>query len=96
MAAYPEWTATPSCSTTDPEMWFADEETSVYPDIKLLQRVCAECPVRQQCFDYALSVNVEGYWAGTTPRIREKMRARLGIKPDQLIYGWNHDGSIRL
>ena len=95
--AYPKWTDTPSCSTTDPDMWFAqDDKPSAYPDIKLLQRVCAECPVRQQCFNYALTVNVEGYWAGTTPRVRERMRVKLGIKPEPLVVGWNHDGTIRL
>lgn len=85
---YPKWTDTPSCSSTDTEMWFPqDDKPTAYPDIKLLQRICSECPVRQQCFDYALRVSVEGYWAGTTPKVREQMRVRLGIRSTPIYNG---------
>ena len=37
--------------------------------------LCAICPVRQPCLDYALAdAELAGIWAGTTVRERVKMR----------------------
>ena len=51
--------------------------SSVY---SYLQRVCAHCPVLTECFTYALQNEEYGYWGGTAPRQRERMRNDIGIE----------------
>jgi hypothetical protein len=40
------------------------------------REVCSRCPTRQPCLAYALSENMPGIWAGTTPRQRAAMRRK--------------------
>jgi WhiB family redox-sensing transcriptional regulator len=41
------------------------------------RRICASCPVRQPCLDYALSHGiVHGIWGGLTERDRRALRTR--------------------
>lgn len=40
---------------------------------------CEGCPIRNQCFDYAIKVNVDGVWAATTQRERAAYRMTHGI-----------------
>ena len=41
------------------------------------QQICARCPVRQQCLDYAIShAIVHGIWGGLTERDRRALRTR--------------------
>jgi hypothetical protein len=41
------------------------------------RQICARCPVRQQCLDYALSHGiVHGIWGGLTERNRRTLRTR--------------------
>jgi WhiB family redox-sensing transcriptional regulator len=83
---YPIWDSTPACIGTDTNDWFAQEDKpTAYANEPLLRRICSGCPVRQQCFNYALHHVVDGYWAGTTPRVRQQMRKRLGIEAE-VIY----------
>lgn len=42
---------------------------------KAAKAVCAGCPVREQCLEYALAGDErEGVWGGTSPRERRNMR----------------------
>lgn len=86
MGAYPKWTSTPACEGTDTESWFADDETNSYSNELTLRKICSNCPVRNQCFDYSLRHNVHGYWAGTTPRVRQQLRKRLNILVEEISY----------
>lgn len=41
-------------------------------------QICKSCPVQAECLEYALSIpELLGYWAGTYPRDRYKLRKRL-------------------
>ncbi|GAC1381435.1 MAG: WhiB family transcriptional regulator [Acidimicrobiales bacterium] len=41
------------------------------------RRVCADCPVRLECLDYALRANeVHGMWGGATPLERRGMKRK--------------------
>jgi Transcription factor WhiB len=41
------------------------------------RRICASCPVRQPCLDYAISHAIShGIWGGLTERDRRALRAR--------------------
>jgi WhiB family transcriptional regulator, redox-sensing transcriptional regulator len=70
------WAEQALCAQADPDTWFpAKGETTA-----LAKRICAACPVRVQCLDYALAGAdtwggiVSGIWGGTTPRERAAMR----------------------
>jgi WhiB family redox-sensing transcriptional regulator len=39
--------------------------------------VCARCPVRADCLDYALATHSAGIWGGTSDRQRERIRTNL-------------------
>lgn len=58
----------------DPE-WFFPEHTS--PTDVLA--ICAACPVRRQCLDFALNnpLGQYGIWGGTTAYERRRMRASV-------------------
>jgi WhiB family redox-sensing transcriptional regulator len=66
------WKDDAICNQTDPEAFFPDRG---HGDVKQLRRVCGNCPVTQECLEYAL-VNDEriGFWGGTTPMERRKLR----------------------
>ena len=66
-----KWTARAACIGTDTEIFYPvtpDEEAEALS-------ICATCPVRAQCLDYAVR-NREPYgiWGGTTPDQRRRIR----------------------
>jgi WhiB family redox-sensing transcriptional regulator len=65
------WTDRAACRGTDTEIFFpanADEEAEALS-------ICATCPVRAQCLDYAVrNRETYGIWGGTTPEQRRRMR----------------------
>jgi WhiB family redox-sensing transcriptional regulator len=46
--------------------------------MRAAQKICAGCTVRVQCLAYALAVDAEGIWGGTTHQQRERMQGRRG------------------
>lgn len=61
------WMDEALCAQTDPEAFFPEKGGSVSG----AKRVCASCPVRDECLAYALRNNVRhGIWGGLTPRER--------------------------
>jgi WhiB family redox-sensing transcriptional regulator len=65
------WTDSAACRGTDTEIFYpvnAEEEAEALS-------ICATCPVRAQCLDYAIH-NREAYgiWGGTTPEQRRRIR----------------------
>jgi WhiB family redox-sensing transcriptional regulator len=78
----PHWTVSAACAQADPEVFFpvagrfgSDEA------VKAAKGVCAGCPVRRECLEYALgNGEAHGIWGGATPAEREKMRGGgLGV-----------------
>lgn len=62
------WMLDGTCRQVDPEMWFP------VSDNQKARRICAECPVRRQCLDYALANGEqEGIWGGTSANQRRRM-----------------------
>ena len=63
-----------NCTSIDPELFFPVGEMK--PEIEsLLCRICMNCPINQECLEYALEVKVYGYWGGTTEKQRERMQS---------------------
>ena len=65
------WTDQAACRGTDTEIFFpanADEEAEALS-------ICATCPVRAQCLEYAVrNKEIYGIWGGTTPDQRRRIR----------------------
>lgn len=41
------------------------------------KKICATCPVREQCFAYAMELNIQhGIWGGTSAHERNRIRRR--------------------
>ena len=69
-----------SCIGMDPELFFPTNQMSPRVE-KLLKKTCLGCPIFEDCLDYALKVNVKGYWAGTIDKTRVTMRILFDIEP---------------
>lgn len=66
----PEWTERALCAQTDPEAFYPVKGGST----RAAKKVCAACPVQQQCLEWALSQGeVFGVWGGSTHRERRTM-----------------------
>jgi WhiB family transcriptional regulator, redox-sensing transcriptional regulator len=67
------WRDRAACRGTDLKVFFPGRGEPAEP----ARRICAACPVRQPCLDYALShVIVHGIWGGLTERDRRALRTR--------------------
>jgi WhiB family redox-sensing transcriptional regulator len=61
------------CADLPSALFFPSEGAGV-EDAK---EVCAECPVRAQCLEYALAERIEhGVWGGSSERERRRMLRR--------------------
>jgi len=65
-----------ACRGLDPHLFFPDRGASVAE----AKAVCASCPVRAECLEFAL-INVEkfGIFGGTSERERRRLRRERGI-----------------
>ena len=65
------WTQQAACRGTETEIFYpvtSDEEAEALS-------ICATCPVRAQCLDYAIrNRETYGIWGGTTPEQRRRIR----------------------
>jgi WhiB family redox-sensing transcriptional regulator len=66
------WRELAACRGIDLEVFFPERGESAEP----ARRVCAACPVRQACLDYAISNRItHGIWGGLTERERRALRS---------------------
>jgi hypothetical protein len=66
----------PACMVTDPDLWFESQDEDYFQP-RVAKKFCGECPVRQQCLEYALTVNEQyGVWGGLTAKERQALRAK--------------------
>ena len=67
------WRELAACRGADLEVFFPERGESA----EAARQVCARCPVRQPCLDYAISNRiVYGVWGGLTERERRTLRSR--------------------
>lgn len=73
-----DWRDRAACRDTDPELFFPISE--IGPGARQAARakaVCAGCPVRQRCLDFALDNGLDhGVFGGTTERERRELIRR--------------------
>ena len=69
----PDWYGDALCAQVDPALLFPHKGGSV----REAKKVCAACPVRETCLEYALDNHErDGIWGGLSERQRRKV-ARL-------------------
>jgi len=68
------WMRDGLCRSYDPSFFFPSDGVGV----EVAQRVCKQCPVREQCLEYALTYRIDhGVWGGASERERRRiLRAR--------------------
>lgn len=70
----PAWFADAECAGLGPDLFFTDASGQASDEAIA---VCAVCPVRERCLEWALANNdTEGVWGGTTPAQRRRIRRR--------------------
>lgn len=68
------WMARAACAGHDTQVWFSEDPGGVY---RQARAVCADCPVRAACLDWALATKVDyGLWGGLNPDERRRIRRR--------------------
>ena len=64
------WMLEARCRGTDPDEFFPTGGSGV----EAAKRVCAECPVRSECLEYALVNRIDpGVWGGASSRERRRI-----------------------
>ncbi len=67
------WRQQAACSGVDTSIFFPASDADARP----AKDVCATCPVRDQCLDWALATRQEdGVWGGLTDSERRRLRRR--------------------
>ncbi len=70
------WRADAACSGADASLFFPCGEDEALA--QAAKAVCAVCPVREECLQYALATNQsEGVWGGMSAGDRRRLRRRL-------------------
>lgn len=74
-----DWMSVGNCADKPPSLFFPSDGVGV----DHARRICADCPVKTQCLEYALANRIDhGVWGGTSERERRrilKSRARERI-----------------
>jgi len=72
------WRDKSACLTVDPELYFPDCNTGPALDqIDKAKQVCAQCPVVENCLQYAIESNQDsGVWGGLSEDERRALKRR--------------------
>ena len=72
------WRDSAACLTSDTELFFPIGVTGpAIPQLEEAKRVCAGCPVRAICLDWAIRVGVDhGVWGGLSGEERRSLKRR--------------------
>lgn len=71
------WHAEAACRGMDTNVFFPAGGSGSRINWSAALTVCARCPVREACLDYAVRTSQpDGVWGGATPAERHRLRAR--------------------
>ncbi len=76
-----DWMADGNCAHQPPSLFFPSDGVGV----DVARRVCADCPVKELCLEYALTHRIDhGVWGGCSERERRRIlkRRRDGVQAD--------------
>jgi WhiB family redox-sensing transcriptional regulator len=73
------WMLRAKCRGASPTEFFPSDGVGV----EFAQRICGNCPVREECLEYALKFRIEhGVWGGASERERRRiLRRRRQLNP---------------
>jgi hypothetical protein len=80
-----KWMDKAGCIGLDTDHFFAGDETKVYDNKPLLQKICSNCDVLEQCQEYSLRYAVQGWWGNTSEKQRREKRQQLNITPIAIV-----------
>lgn len=64
------WMATGNCNNHPPAVFFPSDGVGV----EVAKKICATCPVKDQCLEYALDQRIDhGVWGGASERQRRRL-----------------------
>lgn len=67
------WVESAVCTSVDPDLWYPDHGESG----SAAKAICATCPVKIPCLEYALSREERwGIWGGVSANQRQLMKRR--------------------
>ena len=74
-----DWQSQGACLHADPDLFFPVSVAGASAtQIRTARAICAGCPVRSHCSDFALQhPEIQGIWGGTTDDERKKRRRAL-------------------
>lgn len=76
----PNWADEAACKGMDPKIFFPERGASVEP----ARKVCASCPVRVTCAQYAIdNADRYGIWGGLSEKKRRKIRMGRDFIPGE-------------
>lgn len=65
-----DWMMRGKCKDLDPAIFFPND----WVGVQVAQRICADCPVKSPCLEYALQNRVDhGVWGGASERERRRI-----------------------
>lgn len=64
------------CRGLDPELFYAESGAAIMK----AKSLCAACPVREKCLEWAIKREEFGVWGGTTARERASLRRERGLR----------------
>lgn len=90
---WPAWQFHAACLGSDPDLFFPERGEST----KEAKAICATCPVKAECMEYATSgVEKFGIWGGTSERERRAKRKGMPMpKPKPSAGTHGTDGGYR-
>lgn len=72
-----EWMAEGSCREQAPSLFFPSDGVGV----EVARRICATCPVKEPCLEYALRNGIDhGVWGGASERERRRIARRRRLE----------------
>jgi len=77
-----EWMTKGRCRTEPPSTFFPSDGVGV----EIARRICADCPVKAACLEYALRNGIDhGVWGGTSERERRRIARRRRLAAEALL-----------
>ncbi|GAB4590070.1 WhiB family transcriptional regulator [Nocardia sp. IFM 10818] len=76
ITAVKTWMAEGLCAQADPDTFYPEKGGEVR-HLRMALRICGDCPVRDECLEFALDNNERyGIWGGKTVKQRRKLKLR--------------------
>ena len=71
------WMAKGNCADKHPSIFFPSDGVGV----EKARRICADCPVKEPCLEYALRNRIDhGVWGGASERERRRILKRRRLE----------------